>query len=83
MHVCALVTCANQLGEEIKKMLYTCFDRSLQCPGDFTFAIAHQVYVKQPRLNAWGFFDVDNSTFVFAICAILNYAIVLCQTIAH
>lgn len=65
-------------------MLYVCFDRSLENPeGDFTFAIAHQVYVKHPRLNAWGFFNVDNSTFVFLICAILNYAIVLSQTIVR
>jgi len=70
------------LGEEIEETIYKCYDRSLQGPeADFTLTMAHQVYVKRPRLNAWGFIQVDNSTFVFIICALLNYTIVLCQTI--
>lgn len=82
MHVCALITSANQLSEEIEETVCKCYDRSLQGPeADLALAMAHQVYVKRPRLNAWGFFDVDHSTFVFIICALLNYTIVLCQTI--
>lgn len=80
----ALIISANQLREEIKKTLNTCYDSSFQgIEGHYTLALAHQVDVRQPKLEAWGFFNLDNSTFVLVICAVLNYLIVLCQAIIN
>lgn len=78
---------ANQLSSEIRKIIDVCFKMAENCNEPHQIQIkmwflrtADEVYLRDFKLSARGFFTVDNALFVFVATTIGTYVTVVFQS---